>query len=499
MKSRGFFIFLLQSTTFLIYFFTSKFFLYLFIYLFFLLMKNIKTIKTIKTIIFATLFGVAGSANIFAAETKSAKISHYGLPPENLVIANLENLPEVLAAKQDLEAAKQQAKQLRYGEYEFEVGYTVTKNRSRTTPSERSKDYETALSRTFRFPGKYFADKKIGNSLVEYAQIAYGDALHESARLFLNLWFSWQRDYAAVDALQKQVNLYEQQYQHFQKRHKIGDVANIEVIQTQSALKQAQALLFQAQTKFNSTNEILRHKFPNIKATPINNQNNNNNNNNQLSFFQQNLQNEQFWIDEYLKHSHEFLLSKAAVKVAQNQADRASLERLPDPTFGITYGHESNAADRVVSFSVSIPIPGRTRFAAHKEAIANAKSAEFTANATEQNIKAMAKNTFYNAKQSQNLWQIALSAEQAAQKASQMQKRAYQLGEGTLNELLNSQRLALDTILQSRTNQFDAMENYYRLLVDTHKLWISHHENHAEHNHHAEAEHKKIEIQENLE
>ena len=92
--------------------------------------------------------------------------------------------------------------------------------------------------------------------------------MHESARLFLNLWFSWQRDYAAVDALQKQVNLYEQQYQHFQKRHKIGDVANIEVIQTQSALKQAQALLFQAQTKFNSTNEILRHKFPNIKATP---------------------------------------------------------------------------------------------------------------------------------------------------------------------------------------------------------------------------------------
>ena len=121
MKSRGFFIFLLQFTIFLIYFFTSKFFLYLFIYLFiylfFLLMKNIKTIKTIKTIIFATLFGVAGSANIFAAETKSAKISHYGLPPENLVIANLENLPEVLAAKQDLEAAKQQAKQLRYGEY----------------------------------------------------------------------------------------------------------------------------------------------------------------------------------------------------------------------------------------------------------------------------------------------------------------------------------------------------------------------------------------------
>lgn len=435
-----------------------------------------KNIKNIKTVIFVSLFGIVGSTNIFATEAKSAKISHYGLPPENLVVANLENLPEVLAAKQNLEAAKQQANQLRYGQYEFEVGYTITKNRSRTTPSERSKDYETALSRTFRFPGKYSADKKIGKSLVEYAQIAYGDALHESARLFLNLWFSWQRDYATVNALQKQVDLYEQQYQHFQKRYKIGDVANIEVIQADSALKQAQSQLFQAQNKFNNTNEILKNKFPNIKPTPINNTSKN-----QTLFIRQNLQNEQFWIDEYLKHSHEYLLSKAAASVAQNQADRASLERLPDPTFGITYGHETNAADRVVSFSVSIPIPGRTRFAAHKEAIANAKSAEFTANATEQNIKAMAKNTFYNAKQSQNLWQIALSAEQAAEKAAQMQKRAYQLGEGSLNDLLTAQRLASDAVLQSRTNQFNAMENYYLLLVDTHKLWVSEHEHENHH------------------
>lgn len=437
-----------------------------------------KNIKNIKTVIFVSLFGIVGSTNIFATEAKSAKISHYGLPPENLVVANLENLPEVLAAKQNLEAAKQQENQLRYGQYEFEVGYTITKNRSRTTPSERSKDYETALSRAFRFPGKYSADKKIGKSLVEYAQIAYGDALHESARLFLNLWFSWQRDYATVNALQKQVDLYEQQYQHFQKRYKIGDVANIEVIQADSALKQAQSQLFQAQNKFNNTNEILKNKFPNIKPTPINNTSKN-----QTLFIRQNLQNEQFWIDEYLKHSHEYLLSKAAASVAQNQADRASLERLPDPTFGITYGHETNAADRVVSFSVSIPIPGRTRFAAHKEAIANAKSAEFTANATEQNIKAMAKNTFYNAKQSQNLWQIALSAEQAAEKAAQMQKRAYQLGEGSLNDLLTAQRLASDAVLQSRTNQFNAMENYYLLLVDTHKLWVSEHE-HEHENHH---------------
>lgn len=433
----------------------------------------------------------------------TGKNLQYGLPPENLVIANLENLPEVLAAKQDLEAARQQSKQLLYGPYEFEVGYTITKNRARTTPSERTKDYETELARTFRFPGKYYADKKIGESLVKYAQVAYGDALHESARLFLNLWFSWQRDYAAVDALQKQVDLYQQQYQHFQKRSKIGDVARIEVIQTESALKQAQALLFQSQTKFNNTNEILKNKFPNIKPTPIDNQNQNHNQS-QLSFFQQNLQNEQFWVDEYLKHSHEFLLSKAAAKVAQNQADRAGLERLPDPTFGVTYGHEDNAANRVVSFSVSIPIPGRARFAAHKEAIANAKSAEFMVNATEQNIKAMAKNTFYNAQQAQNLWQIALSAEQAAQKSAEMQKRAYQLGEGSLNDLLTYQRLALDAVLQSRTNQFNAMENYYRLLVDTHKLWVSTREhghehdneyNHSEHHEHEHHQHSATEEQ----
>ena len=52
-----------------------------------------------------------------------------------------------------------------------------------------------------------------------------------------------------------------------------------------------------------------------------------------------------------------------------------------------------------------------------------------------------------------------------------MAARAYQLGEGTLPELLAARRLANEAELAARTQQLDTLELRYRLLLDTHRLW----------------------------
>jgi outer membrane protein TolC len=52
-----------------------------------------------------------------------------------------------------------------------------------------------------------------------------------------------------------------------------------------------------------------------------------------------------------------------------------------------------------------------------------------------------------------------------------MTARAYQLGEGSLSDLLTARRLANEAQLASRLAQLDALELRYRLLLDAHRLW----------------------------
>ena len=53
-----------------------------------------------------------------------------------------------------------------------------------------------------------------------------------------------------------------------------------------------------------------------------------------------------------------------------------------------------------------------------------------------------------------------------------MTARAYQLGEGSLNDLLASRRLANEAQLSARLIQLEALELRYRLLLDAHRLWV---------------------------
>jgi len=52
-----------------------------------------------------------------------------------------------------------------------------------------------------------------------------------------------------------------------------------------------------------------------------------------------------------------------------------------------------------------------------------------------------------------------------------MTARAYQLGEGSQNDLLAARRLANEAQLSARLLQLDALELHYRLRLDAHQLW----------------------------
>jgi outer membrane protein TolC len=56
-------------------------------------------------------------------------------------------------------------------------------------------------------------------------------------------------------------------------------------------------------------------------------------------------------------------------------------------------------------------------------------------------------------------------------RSAELTARAYQLGEGSLGEVLTAQRLAIDARLAATSVQFEAVEARYRLLLDAHELW----------------------------
>ncbi|HEU6454912.1 MAG TPA: TolC family protein, partial [Roseateles sp.] len=68
-------------------------------------------------------------------------------------------------------------------------------------------------------------------------------------------------------------------------------------------------------------------------------------------------------------------------------------------------------------------------------------------------------------------WQSGRASASRLEQAANMTARAYQLGEGSLNDLLTARRLANEAQLTERQMRLDALEFRYRLLLDAHQLW----------------------------
>jgi hypothetical protein len=68
-------------------------------------------------------------------------------------------------------------------------------------------------------------------------------------------------------------------------------------------------------------------------------------------------------------------------------------------------------------------------------------------------------------------WQQADRAAQSLAEAARLAARAYGLGEGSLDQVLFSRRLALEGHLTAQQAQLDALSASARLLLDSHRLW----------------------------
>ena len=414
-----------------------------------------------KKFILLFSFAIIGTGGV--GGTGLAAEAHPNLPPAEIVARILTSHPTVQAAGNQVRVEEANRSRLEAGHYEWglRLGGQQRKTSPATGPNERYNEWSAAIERPLRLPGKAALDAELGAAGVELAETAHGDALHETSRDLLKSWFLWLKEKATAAQWSEQVGLLEKQAKAVLRRQQLGDAAHLESIQGEAALAQAQAQLAQARVRLQTAGEDLRRRFPGLpldapeaiaEPMPVSGK-------------------ASEWVAAVLEHNHELGVARGETQRAKIAASRAGRDRLPDPTVGLQVARERAGEENILGAYISIPLPGGARRATADAALAQADAYASREAAVTRKVSSEAANTYYSASAALASWQAGRAAAERLVQVADLTARAYQLGEGSLNDLLTARRLANEAQLASRLMQLDALELGYRLQLDAHQLW----------------------------
>jgi len=386
-----------------------------------------------------------------------------GLPPDESVRRALEAHPDALAAASEIRLETANRDRLTAGSYEWNLRLGGQQRRARPPigVNEDFKEWNVALERPLRLPGKAETDAQMGAAGIARAEAMYGDAMHEIKRDLLKSWFAWLKESATAKQWAAQVELIDRQTQMVKRRLQLGDAARLESIQAEAALAQARAQWLQAASRQQNARETLQRRYPGLAIVePA-----------EIGQPQAIAGGEEEWQAAVAEHSHELLLARQQTRLAMLAAERQRQDRTPDPSVGLTFASERGGEEHIVGAFISIPLPGNGRRAAEQGAQAAADAARYREAALLRQIAIATASNLQAARAAQAAWQASHAAAERLEQAASMAARAYQLGEGSLNDWLTAMRLANESRLASQQNQLDALEQSCRLLLDTHRLW----------------------------
>ncbi|MEQ1914134.1 MAG: TolC family protein [Sideroxydans sp.] len=391
------------------------------------------------------------------------------LPSATQIDAALDQHLFVLNAHSQLQIEQANQRRREAGEYEFTVrGGSFRNYMYNPNGAENLRDWEVALERPFRLPNKMMLDSDIGAEGVTRGENALGDARHEAARSLLKLWFNWQREKAQQLQWQQQVTLLKQQSAITEKRIQAGDAPRMELNQINANVALANISLQQAHLRSQLAANELTRQFSALKLGD----------NIPVLEPQAVPQNLDYWQQIIRQHNHELALAAAEERYQQKLAERASAERLPDPTLGFRYANQMSGNQKISGVYFSIPLSYSTRAANADAAHQAAQIASDRNLAVQKRLDADIIATYTQVENNYQIWQQAREAGVALRQNAELIARAYRLGESSLGDTLVARRQALEASLAEILAQLDANESRYRLLLDAHQLWADpdHHE-----------------------
>lgn len=385
------------------------------------------------------------------------------LPDAKQVQHAIEAQPDVAAARARTDAAQAQARALRVGAHEVQVGVVgQVRNSDEPAGTQRYNEMEGNISRAFRWPNKVTLDRRIGEAGISAAELRLDDARHQSARRLLADWMALIRAADRLQAAQQQAELLQRERGSLARRVQLGDAARKDLDVLDVDVAQAQAQQLAAQAALQMARDALQRDFPTL-AVPE-----------RAPVVQQPgvlPETPAAWVARIIERSHEIGAIEADAQQADAKAARARADRMPDPSLGLRTLRERSGAERAIGLTLSMPIGGR-----HRAALADAESAQAAAlhgdaATMRRDISREAQATVANAVSTRAQWQAQQNALQASNAATQRLKRGWQLGELSLSDWLLAQRMQAQIAQAEAMARADAEEARLRVLVDSHELW----------------------------
>lgn len=386
------------------------------------------------------------------------------LPPEAAVRQALLDLPSVRAGQGEIAQGEARQRQLEAGPHEWAVTLEGQRRRTRDEaggPDSRTRDWAVGLERAWRLPGKAALDSQLGQEERALAEAAAAERLHGGARLLLETWFAWLRARERLAQVEAARTSLEKESRAMNRRRELGDASELESLQLEAAFAQMQAEHRTREAELLAARERLQQLFPGL---PLPEQVN-------LPAPQPITGSLEEWEEALLAQEPALRQARLASSRSQLEARRADRERLADPSVSVRIAREKDGEDRLLGLTLTIPLGGGARQAEADRTRAEASIASEREAQVLRETRAAARAAWQQARGAWQAWQASQDAAARMGRAAQLQARAYELGEGSLAEMLAARRLAFSAELEARLAQLDALEKYYRLQIDRHKLW----------------------------
>jgi len=264
---------------------------------------------------------------------------------------SIRTSPSVFTAEADLDRASATASRIASGPYEFEVNASGGQRRMDNPLASESRytEWAAGVSRTIRLPGKKRIDQDLARIETDLAGSTLDQALHLERREFAMLWSEWR----SADLLRETSSVQAEEALRIAELEQVAVDKGAERQIRADQLAAAAALLQLQADQDRSAAEVARaaltSRYPDIAfpARPI-----------PLELGDSAIAG---LLDASIERMPAWRNSQLVAEQARLQAQRARLEKTPDPTLGLEFTNEFGGAETSIMARVTIPIGGSTR------------------------------------------------------------------------------------------------------------------------------------------
>jgi outer membrane protein TolC len=406
------------------------------------------------------VLGMPGLARAAEADAP-AGASASPLPRTAQAVAVLAQSPAYLAALRQIDAERAVSTQFRVGPHEWTGVVSAAQRRQRSPVFEQTQEWDLGLDRTLRLPGKGAAYERAGQARVAVAQAHRRKVWHEQSLRLLEDLGVWVREHEAARVWADQSALLKLQVDAVSRRQALGDAAQVDRLLAEAAWVQARVQSEAAASRAASARESLDRGFPglDLAASPT------------LSPPAFSPEVEIDALGARPSGSADLALARLESELADAQLRVEQAESRPDPTVGVRVGQARSGGEQFVGMVFTMPIGGEYRAAGAAAAAARAAAAALHQTDTERRVNNESAQRVRDARSAQALASGHVDAALRLNQVADSLQRSYQLGEGTLGDVVAARRQANEQRLAASLAVVDAWMARQRLALHAGALW----------------------------